>query len=184
MGSSFDTATLITGISDSVTVRNDDYFKFNLQNQGNIALSLTGSANLELFNAFQKKIYESNNPDSTAELINTALDAGIYYVRVSGNSTYSLSLQNQQGQQQNTLFWRNTSTGENAVWTMSGVTIGSNTSYVNTPISWTLEGAIDPSGTKYQSLLWRQSSGASYQSNLACIIHEKCRKVRGKLLTT
>lgn len=160
MGSSFETATAITvgSFKDSVGFGNDDYFKFNLQNQGNIALSLSrlnGSANLELYNAFQTKINESTNPDSAAELINTALSAGTYYIKVSGESNYSLNFQSQQSQQQNNLFWRDITSGDNSIWYMSGMTIASTAALTSMAPEWTMDGIADFNQDGQQDFVWR-----------------------------
>lgn len=155
----FNTATPITPglLNDSLT-GDPDYFSFTLTSRSAIALSLTGlgaNADLELFNGNQSLIRASSNPGSAGELINSLLDPGNYYVRVSGNQTpYSLSFQ-QEPTTQTEVFWRNSATGENLIWVMDGSSITAGIALDSVSTDWEMVGAADFNRDGFRDLLWR-----------------------------
>lgn len=67
----------------------DDFYSFSLGTRNDFKLSLDGltaDANVELLGMDGKVIQGSANPGTTAEAINTTLDAGAYRIRVSSTA--------------------------------------------------------------------------------------------------
>jgi hypothetical protein len=108
-----------------------DYYRFRVQGRSSVGLTLSnsgGDANLELLNGNGDRLQDSVNSGNTSELINTTLEAGAYYIRISSvngaASDYSLTV-TQQSNQKADILWRNSISGQNVVWQMDGTTIAS-----------------------------------------------------------
>ena len=75
-----------------VIIDNNDYYSFNIGNNGTFSLTLDGldgNANVELLNSSGTKITDSLQQDTTPESISTSLASGTYYVRVFPGATTS-----------------------------------------------------------------------------------------------
>ena len=76
----------------------NDYYRFTLSGRSSFNLSMNGmsaDADVQLLNSSGNEITRSAFGGTTAESINTTLDAGTYFVRVypySGSTNYNLSL--------------------------------------------------------------------------------------------
>ncbi len=102
----FSIGTLTTNYSTTDYVGNrgvilddNDYYTFNIVNNGTFSLTLDGlggNANVELLTSSGTKIADSTLPDTNSESINTSLASGTYYVRVFpggiGSTNYTLNL--------------------------------------------------------------------------------------------
>lgn len=134
-GNTFATATWIDTNSstqsrvDSLNSSNtEDYYQFKLSYRSSLNLALhelSADANVQLLNSNGGSIQETTSHTAN-EFINTTLDPGLYYIRVSLAETdvatnYRLELHTQNGFHPN-LIWRNGATGENFIWQMDGAT--------------------------------------------------------------
>ncbi|MBW4522495.1 MAG: VCBS domain-containing protein [Scytolyngbya sp. HA4215-MV1] len=153
-----------------------DYYRFRLSSRSSFSLSLTnlsGDANVELLDSSGAAVViggatqSSTNLGTLAESINTILNAGVYYIRVTpaiGASTnYSLNIR-ALSSIKNDLLWRNYTTGKNVAWQMSG-TVPTATldlpSAVPDP-NWRIETTGDFNGDGQSDILWRNlSTGAN-----------------------
>ncbi|MBD2213133.1 pre-peptidase C-terminal domain-containing protein [Nostoc linckia FACHB-104] len=143
----------------------NDYYGFNLSSRSafNMCLhSLSADANLELLNSSGGLIARSANPNSISESINSILDAGSYYIRVyqgtnNSETNYSLSVGTQS--HQTDLVWRNSATGQNALWYMNNDTLLNGVFFNGVAdTSWKIEGTGDFNNDGYSDIVWRNSA--------------------------
>lgn len=106
VGNSLNAALVVEPVSSSAIVYTDsvtatdtrDYYKITLDSSKILDLSLSGlsnNANIYLTDSRGRTLSASTNPGSADENMTVALSAGTYYVlvgRISGNTTYSLSI--------------------------------------------------------------------------------------------
>ncbi|MEA5505310.1 ELWxxDGT repeat protein [Halotia wernerae UHCC 0503] len=106
LAQAFSIGTLTTNYSTTdyvgnrgVILDNNDYYTFDILNNGTFSLTLDGlggNANVELLNSSGTKITDSTLLDTNPEAINTSLASGTYYVRVfpggTGSTNYTLNL--------------------------------------------------------------------------------------------
>jgi pimeloyl-ACP methyl ester carboxylesterase len=75
----------------------DDYIRFTVANRGNININLTGlrnNADIELTTASGSSLSTSDNPARRSERISRFINAGTYYLHISGAATgYRLQIQ-------------------------------------------------------------------------------------------
>jgi feruloyl esterase len=57
------------------------------------------------------------------------------------------------------IFWRNTATGDVAMWTMNGSTVTQSVDLGTVPLNWTIAGVGDFDGNGSADILWRDNSG-------------------------
>jgi ELWxxDGT repeat protein len=121
---------------------------------------LDGSGNLVSVNGVPQ---QSDNAGTFAESINTILNPGVYYVRVTpvgGASTaYTLGA-NIQNSIQPDLIWRNYVTGEKVLWRMQGA-IAVNTIPFGpavTDVNWQIQGSADFTGDSQPDIVWRNQA--------------------------
>jgi CARDB/Bacterial pre-peptidase C-terminal domain/Calx-beta domain/FG-GAP-like repeat len=162
---------------------NDFYrFRANGRTSINVVLSSLGSSNVNVslsrdFNGDStidstEVLISSSNPGNVLDSFNTVLDAGVYYLQVSGTETgsYNLGISGT-SLQKNGVLWRNYRTGENAAWQFDGVTAKNGISL--TPLqdfSWVQQATADFNGDGYSDIVWRnQVSGA----NVVWLINEQ-----------
>ncbi|MDZ8055269.1 MAG: pre-peptidase C-terminal domain-containing protein [Aulosira sp. ZfuCHP01] len=172
-GNTPSSATILNLTSNSQTLKDwiglddpNDYYglNFNGRSSLNLALTdLTSDANIELLNSSGVVIARSENANSIAESINGILDAGSYYIRVYQGATnsgtnYNLSVAVQNNSQPN-LVWRNSATGENALWQMNGDSL-LNGAYFNqlADNNWKIEGTADFNRDGQSDIVWRNSA--------------------------
>lgn len=162
---------------------NDFYrFRANGRTSINVVLSSLGSSNVNVslsrdFNGDStidstEVLISSSNPGNVLDSFNTVLDAGVYYLQVSGTETgsYNLGISGT-SLQKNGVLWRNYRTGENAAWQFDGVTAKNGISL--TPLqdfNWVQQATADFNGDGYSDIVWRnQVSGA----NVVWLINEQ-----------
>ncbi|MDZ8055268.1 MAG: polymorphic toxin type 44 domain-containing protein [Aulosira sp. ZfuCHP01] len=144
----------------------NDYYGLNLSGRSSLNLALTNlsaNVNIDLLNSSGGLIARSENANSIAESINSILDAGSYYIRVYQGATnsgtnYNLSVAVQNNSQPN-LVWRNSATGENALWQMNGDSL-LNGAYFNqlADNNWKIEGTADFNRDGQLDIVWRNSA--------------------------
>ncbi|MGI0485065.1 beta strand repeat-containing protein [Pantanalinema rosaneae CENA516] len=172
-GNSLESATLLNLTStvqsfpDTTASNANDYYRFNLTARSSLNLSLTDlSADSDIFllNSAGTVLQSSTNTGIFAESINTILEVGTYYIRVSpgGSVTsadYTLNAAISNNLTTN-IFWRNYSNFSNAVWLLNG-TAYSTALLLNTPTlgsAWVVQGLGDFNGDGNTDLLWRNST--------------------------
>ncbi len=153
----------VRSFSDRVDA-SEDYYRFRLAGRSSVGLTLHnsgGDANLELLNGNGDLLQASLNSGNTSELINTALAAGIYYVRIAGvngaASDYRLEMSQQRNQKADIL-WRNDVSGQNVVWQMEGTTIATGLSLTSVEdLNWQMVASGDFNNDGQSDLVWRHS---------------------------
>ncbi|BAY34079.1 type I secretion target GGXGXDXXX repeat protein domain protein [Nostoc carneum NIES-2107] len=148
------------GVSDT-----NDYYGLNLSSRSafNMCLnSLSADANLELLNSSGGLIARSTNPNSISESINSILDAGSYYIRVyqgtsNSETNYNLSVSTQS--HKTDLVWRNSATGQNALWYMNNDKLLNGVFFNGVSDSnWKIEGTGDFNNNGDSEIVWRNSA--------------------------
>jgi ELWxxDGT repeat protein/VCBS repeat-containing protein len=157
---------------DTVTPAANDYYRFNLSYRSSLSLSLTNlsaDANVELLDAQGNLLninnvpQRSSNPGTFAELINTAIEPGTYYIHVFPSSTtttadYTLNVSARANLRPDIL-WRNDETGQTDVWEMNGTTLNQSDTIANIPDpNWRLEGTGDFNQDQQTDIVWRINS--------------------------
>jgi Bacterial pre-peptidase C-terminal domain/FG-GAP-like repeat len=146
-----------------------NYYRFQLSSRSEINLSLTGltaDASIDLIQDSNRNgtvdngevLASSTNPGSLAELINTTLDKGSYYIRVSssnnGVTPYQLNLPALSGNSD--LLWHHYGTGQNLIWQMNGSSLASlSTLQTVTDTNWKIDATGDFNNDGQTDLLWR-----------------------------
>jgi hypothetical protein len=85
-----------------------------------------------------------------------AVDDPVFFKACYGQSA---STHDPNGDGFSDIVWRNTTTGQLAMWFMSGTTIGSATGAGTVTTDWQIVGQRDFNGDGFSDLLWRNSSG-------------------------
>jgi hypothetical protein len=175
-GSTFATATWIDtnsstqSLVDSLNSSNtEDYYQFKLSYRSSLNLALnelSADANVQLLNSNSGSIQETTG-HTASEFINTTLDAGLYYIRVSlaepdVATNYRLELQTQNGFHPN-LIWRNGATGENFIWQMDGATpVGTTPLIEVTDLNWRIAATGNFTQDNQADIVWwNQATGAA-----------------------
>jgi hypothetical protein len=155
----------VRSLSDRVDASDlTDYYRFRVQGRSSVGLKLNnsgGDANLELLNGNGDRLQDSLNSGNTSELINTALEAGTYYIRISSvngaGSDYTLEV-SQQSNQKADILWRNTVSGQDVVWQMDGTTIATGLSITPVPdLNWQMVASGDFNRDGQSDIVWRHS---------------------------
>ncbi|MBL1173643.1 beta strand repeat-containing protein [Pantanalinema sp. GBBB05] len=169
-GTSLESATLLNLTSsvqsfpDTTASNANDYYRFNLTYRSSLNLSLTGlSADSDVFllNSAGTVLQSSTNTGTFAESINTILEVGTYYIRVSPGASvtsadYTLNASASNNLTTN-LFWRDYTQFNNAVWLLNG-TAFSTAILLTTPTvgqGWVVQGLGDFNSDGSTDLLWR-----------------------------
>jgi hypothetical protein len=163
-------ASGLQSFSDRVdTLDPNDYYRFNLNSSASLNLSLqdlTGNANLQLLNQRGELLQASTNAGTSAEAINTVLNSGTYYIRVTPatsttSANYSLNI-NLQTNPNIDIFWRNAATGANTQWLMGGTnnttSVGAVSLQAADPV-WQIEAIADFNHDGINDILWREYVG-------------------------
>ncbi|XGW00223.1 MAG: cadherin-like domain-containing protein [Leptolyngbya sp. BL-A-14] len=172
------TLTEFVGV-DAGTLDANDYYSFKLSRTSSFTLSLTGlSANADvqvltssgaIATGTDGSTLSSTNTGTLAESINTILNPGTYYIRVTPgpatdplnpltttpSTNYNLNVAADSNTKTDIL-WRNYQTGENAVWVMDGTTRVSGVTVQ--PIgdtNWTIQGTGDFNSDGNTDIVWR-----------------------------
>lgn len=175
-GNSLGTATPLNLTSslqtfpDTVTPTANDYYRFSLSFRSSLNLSLTGltaDANLTLLDRAGNPFSISGIPQTStnvgnfAESINTILDPGTYYIRVStgpsiSTADYSLNIAAVNNVRTD-LLWRNYATGVNGIWYMNSPIFEGQTGPIqNIPdTNWQIQGTGDFNLDGQSDILWR-----------------------------
>ncbi|MBW4520762.1 MAG: pre-peptidase C-terminal domain-containing protein [Scytolyngbya sp. HA4215-MV1] len=149
-----------------------DIYRFSLGIRSSLNLfvnNLAANAKLELLDGGGNLVsvngvpQQSDNAGTFAESINTILNPGVYYIRVTpvgGASTaYTLGA-NIQNSIQPDLIWRNYATGGKVLWRMQG-TIAINTIPFGpavTDVNWQIQGSADFTGDSQPDIVWRNQA--------------------------
>jgi uncharacterized membrane protein YuzA (DUF378 family) len=147
-----------------------DHYRIQRNGRSHLQLSLTAlssNANIEIAQDLNRNntieateiLHRSSNGSAIAELINTPLNAGTYFIRVSSTAgtTYQLNISGATTPTGD-LIWRNYQTGENALWTMEGANLVSSTFLPRlNDLNWQIVGSADFNADTRLDLLWRHS---------------------------
>ncbi|BAU10658.1 hypothetical protein LEP3755_11440 [Leptolyngbya sp. NIES-3755] len=172
----FDTARSInlTATSQSFTgtvnpLDSVDFYRLQINGKSSVQLSLTGlsgNANLELIQDRNRNgvidnnetLHRSTNATAIAELINTSLNPGTYFVRVAASNSSTEYRLNVSGLSAPTadIVWRHSQAGSNLIWTMESSTPVSTRSLptVADP-SWQIVGSADFNRDSQIDYVWR-----------------------------
>ena len=172
------TLTEFVGV-DAGTLDANDYYSFKLSRTSSFTLSLTGlSANADvqvltsagaIATGTDGSTLSSTNTGTLAESINTILNPGTYYIRVTPgpatdplnpltttpSTNYNLNVAADSNTKTDIL-WRNYQTGENAVWVMDGTTrVSSVTVQPIGDTNWTMQATGDFNSDGNTDIVWR-----------------------------
>ena len=176
-GNNLNTATVLNPttsvqtVLETVTSTASDYYRFRLNNRSSFNLSLTGltnNADVVLLNSSGTPLsvngvtQSSSNPGTFTESINTQLDAGVYYIRVSTgtgatSADYNLSY-NLSNILQPNLLWRDYINGQNVIWYVRGGQVTSVGSLPDPGQGWLLQATGEFNGDGQPDVLWRNSA--------------------------
>ncbi|MDX2242040.1 MAG: cadherin-like domain-containing protein [Leptolyngbyaceae cyanobacterium bins.302] len=166
--------------SDSVEFGDQDYFRFTLASASSFSLSLTGlgaNADVELLDSIGNSVtvdsvlLRSSNEGTLPDAINTILNPGTYYIRVtpgapadpnnpSGTTpttNYNLDVRADNGIRSD-IIWRYyaPNTGFTAIWQLEGTNFQTEVSVFTQPdTAWVVAGSGDFNGDGISDLLWR-----------------------------
>lgn len=143
-----------------------DFFRLRLSQRSSVVLTLNSqnaNADIELIDAGGVLQASKNGGTLTDAITKGPLNAGDYYVRVSlaDNSTstnYTLKVNTTKASRSD-LLWRNTSSGQDAVWQMNGSTLVSSfyTVTVGDP-NWKIQATGDFNSDGAPDYVWRNYS--------------------------
>jgi len=175
-GNSLQTATLLNltpttqSFPDIVAANANDYYRFSLDFRTSLSASITGIAddvNISLLNSAGNPVVIGGVPQSSTnfglftELINTVLDPGIYYIRVSPGSgvtsaDYTLNIAARDNASPG-LVWRNYATGQNTAWFLApnGTVSGTANPPTVTDTNFQIQGTADFNRDGQSDLFWR-----------------------------
>lgn len=179
-GNSLATATSLNLTSasqsfpDLVTPVANDYYRFVLSAPSSLNLSLTGldaNANVELLDGSGNLVsvdgvpQRSANSSTFSEAINTTLNPGLYYIRVSPDVTvsqanYTLNVTAQDNLLSTDLLWRY-SPGLTVYWDLDQtVLVTGGALSADRSANWTVGGLGDFNQDGNTDILWRDASAA------------------------
>ncbi len=144
-----------------------DFFRLRLSQRSSVVLTLTpqnANADIAILDAGGVLQQSTNGGTLTDAIATGSLNAGDYYIRVSladtnTSTNYTLRV-NTTNASRADLLWRNSSSGQNAVWAMNGNSLVSS-SYI-TPVgdpNWKIQAAADFNGDGIPDLFWRNYNG-------------------------
>ncbi|MBF2026024.1 MAG: tandem-95 repeat protein [Oscillatoriales cyanobacterium C42_A2020_001] len=180
-GNSLATATALNPTSavqsfpDLVTPTANDYYRFALSIRSSLNLSLTGldaNANLELLNSAGNPLsvggvlQQSTNAGTFAEVINTALDPGVYFIRIApaanvSLANYTLNVSAQANLVSTDILWRNEPAQSTGIWYLDQTTFSSASALsLELPTGWTVGGVGDFNKDGKSDIIWRLESAS------------------------
>ncbi|MDX2231197.1 MAG: cadherin-like domain-containing protein [Leptolyngbyaceae cyanobacterium bins.349] len=171
-----------TSFSDSVEFGDQDYYRFTLASTSGFNLVLSGlsaNADVEVLNSIGNPItvnsvpLRSNNEGTLPDAINTILDPGTYFIRVTPgppadpanptgttpSTNYNLSVQADNGVS-NDILWRYyvPGVGLNAFWRLDGTNFQSYVPlFPEFDVGWEIAAAADFNGDTIADILWRHN---------------------------
>jgi ELWxxDGT repeat protein/VCBS repeat-containing protein len=178
-GNSLATATTLNltataqSFPDLVTPQNNDYYRFALTARSSLNLTLTGldaNANVELLDRAGNLVtlngvpQRSANTGNFSEVINAALDPGLYYIRVAPGTdvplaNYTLTVAAQENLISTDLLWRYP--GLTGTWTLDGTSFVSASVLSNDlPVGWNVGGIGDFNRDGKSDIIWRNDAAA------------------------
>jgi len=179
-GNSLTTATTLNltstpqSFADRVTPAANDYYRFILSAPSSLNLSLTGldaNADLELLDSRGDVVnvggvpQRSANPGTFSDLINTTLNAGLYYIRVApgaavSQANYTLSVSAQDNLLSTDLLWRyNLNPALTVYWDLDQFTyVSFGFLTADRPSNWTVGALGDLNGDGNTDIIWRDGT--------------------------
>ncbi|MDX2232072.1 MAG: Ig-like domain-containing protein [Leptolyngbyaceae cyanobacterium bins.349] len=168
-------SSTVQSFPDLVTPTANDYYRFVLSAPSSLNLSLTGldaDANVELLDNGGNLVsvggvpQRSANPGTFSEVINTILEPGVYFVRVSpGANTpqanYTLNISGQDNLLSTNLLWRSNSLAFSVIWTLDQTTLVNQLALSSDrPGNWSIAGTGDFNRDGNTDIIWRDELAA------------------------
>ncbi|MGQ9871046.1 Ig-like domain-containing protein [Leptodesmis sp.] len=163
---------------DLVTSTTSDYYRFSLLTRSSVDLSLTNldanadvalldsEGNLLTVNSVPQR---SANSGNLAESINTILDPGTYFIRVTAApsvaiANYTLNVTKGTNAINSAILWRNPVTDQTGIWQVTGASLTSTQLLTSNPgAGWVADATGDFNNDGQSDIFWRNFNTGSTQ---------------------
>ncbi|MGC8711298.1 MAG: Ig-like domain-containing protein, partial [Leptodesmis sp.] len=169
--------TSVQSFPDLVTSTTSDYYRFSLLTRSSVDLSLTNldanadvalldsEGNLLTVNSVPQR---SANSGNLAESINTILDPGTYFIRVTAApsvaiANYTLNVTKGTNAINSAILWRNPFSDETGIWQVTGASLTSTQLLTSNPgAGWVADATGDFNKDGQSDIFWRNfNTGAT-----------------------